>query len=575
MKNGLTQRYTTRLAHYMLLVSTSFVLFFLNLGGASLWDVDEGRNSVAAGEMVTSGNWVKPTFNGRDRFDKPALLYWLQATAYRFLGMNEFAARLPSALAALAAVLLCYELGRRLFSAAAGLCGGLVVATTPMFCAAARFANPDALLNCFTVLTFFLFWFGYPRAGSWWFASMGASMGIAVLAKGPVGLVLPLAVVGLFLFWNRELRLFWNRRFFLGVVTFSVIALPWYIFVAIETKGDFLRGFILNHNLNRFTSSMENHHGSVFYYPTVMLLGFAPWSLFFALVGWYSIWSAMRQPRPRFQKIWAAAADRENTQTAAVEDGPLRAYRFLFAWIVVYMAFFSLAATKLPNYVLPIYVPAALLCGRFFDRWRRRVIEPAAWIVQFALGGLAVAGLGVAFGLMLAGGLVRFDFMNDHYVRGVEYWAPVGLMLVVGGVVALRYLKRQNRNGVVITVMTATMLFIMPMAGWATLTLNRHKAPRPLVEAAGALKRDREVRIGCWQLEHLPSLNFYCQRDVLHHQTEEQAVAFLRYPLIQVFLFVPEPIWRNMEKRVSSPYRVAGRHHDLYQGCDVVVVTNR
>jgi 4-amino-4-deoxy-L-arabinose transferase-like glycosyltransferase len=570
------QWFSGRAGHYALLVIASYLLFFLNLGGASLWDVDEGRNSTAAGEMRASGNWIVPTFNDIMRVDKPPLLYWLQVAAYHFFGMNEFAARLPSALAALATVLLCYELGRRMFSAAAGLYGGLIVASTPMFCAAARFANPDALLNCFTVLALFLFWRGYNRAGWLWFASLGAAMGLAVLAKGPVGLVLPLAVMSLFLLWQRSWRIFWNRGFLAGVVTFSLVALPWYVFVGIETKGEFLQGFIIRHNLERVLSPMENHRGSVLYYPTIMLLGFAPWSLFFGLASWYSLWSALFRPRPAYQKMWERGADREETagSTTTSPDARLRAYSVLLCWIAVYLGSFTLAATKLPNYVLPIYVPTALLCGRFLDRWRGGAINPASWTMYGALGGMVVVGLAVAFGLALAGGLIRMSFMNDHYVEGIEMWAPLGLLLVAGGLAGTYCLRRRNRSGAVVSVMATTILFVVPMAGWATITLNRHKAPRPLVEAAAALQRDREIRIGCWQLEHLPSLNFYCQRDVIHHQQEEKAIAFLRYPLIQVFLFVPEPLWRDLEKKVHSPYRVAGRHHDMYQGCDVVVVTN-
>src|SRR5947209_14437894 len=141
-----------RAGHYALLAAAGVWLFFVNLGGASLWDRDEGRNTVAAFEMLESGDWIVPRFNNVLRVDKPALLYWLQATAYQVFGINEFAARLPSALAALGAVLVAYELGRRMFNPVSGLLGSLVLASTPMVCAAARFANPDALLNFFTVL---------------------------------------------------------------------------------------------------------------------------------------------------------------------------------------------------------------------------------------------------------------------------------------------------------------------------------------------------------------------------------------------------------------------------------------
>src|SRR5919198_4964453 len=147
-----------RAGHYALLLAAWALLCLPNLGAPSLWDIDEGNNAEAAREMLGCGNWVVPTFNYQLRVDKPALLYWLQAAAYRAFGVNEFAARLPSALAALATVLMAYELGRRMFGAGTGLLAGLILASSAGFCAAAHFANPDALLNAFTVLALLLFW---------------------------------------------------------------------------------------------------------------------------------------------------------------------------------------------------------------------------------------------------------------------------------------------------------------------------------------------------------------------------------------------------------------------------------
>src|SRR6185503_6962568 len=94
--------------HYVLLIGLSGLMFFLNLGGATLWDLDEGRNATCAWEMMESGNWIVPTFNSSLRDHKPALLYWLQILSYLLFGVNEFAARFPSALAALGTVLLSY-----------------------------------------------------------------------------------------------------------------------------------------------------------------------------------------------------------------------------------------------------------------------------------------------------------------------------------------------------------------------------------------------------------------------------------------------------------------------------------
>src|SRR5947209_974589 len=111
------QRLNGRPGHYALLLAVAAALFLPNLGVPSLWDIDEGNNATAASEMLESGNYIVPTFNYALRPDKPALLYWLQLIGYVAFGVGEFAARLPSALAGTATVLLTYELGRRLFGA--------------------------------------------------------------------------------------------------------------------------------------------------------------------------------------------------------------------------------------------------------------------------------------------------------------------------------------------------------------------------------------------------------------------------------------------------------------------------
>src|SRR5947199_7760233 len=132
------RRLPGRAGPYLLLAAVWAGLGLVNLGAPGLWDIDEGNNAEAAREMYESGNWIVPTFNFILRVDKPALLYWLQMLGYHFFGVSEFSARLPSALAALAAVLLTYELGRKMFSAWAGLYAGLILISSLLFCASAH-----------------------------------------------------------------------------------------------------------------------------------------------------------------------------------------------------------------------------------------------------------------------------------------------------------------------------------------------------------------------------------------------------------------------------------------------------
>ena len=231
--------------HYALLIAAGTGMFLVNLGTPSLWDRDEGCNAACALEMLKSGDYIVPHFNSQLRVDKPALLYWLQVTAYKLFGVNEFSARLPSALAALLTLFLCYELGRSLFGKTTGLLAGLMICTTPLMCGAARFANPDALLHLFIVAMMFFFWqsqgagvrsresgvrsreSGVRRqGGTWWFVALGAAGGLGLLAKGPVGVVLPGAALLIYCAWTRNWRAIFRPALVPAVLVCLAVALP-------------------------------------------------------------------------------------------------------------------------------------------------------------------------------------------------------------------------------------------------------------------------------------------------------------------------------------------------------------
>ena len=206
-------RMDSRAGHYALLAGAVLALTLPNLGGPSLWDVDEGVNAEAAREMREADTWIIPTFNFELRTAKPVMLYWLQRGSYAAFGVSEWSARLPSALAALGTVLLVYELARRMFGAATGLLAGVVLASAVEFCVLAHAATPDASLLFFTALTYAAFWFGHERGGRAWWHPTAAACGLAMLTKGPVGVALPGLVLLLYFAWNRELSRLLDRRF--------------------------------------------------------------------------------------------------------------------------------------------------------------------------------------------------------------------------------------------------------------------------------------------------------------------------------------------------------------------------
>jgi 4-amino-4-deoxy-L-arabinose transferase-like glycosyltransferase len=546
-----------RCGHYALLLLTAVILIFPNLGVPSLWDLDEGNNAEAAREMLDCGNWVVPTFNYQLRVDKPALLYWLQIGAFHLFGINEFAARLPSALAALATVAMTYELGRRMFGSATGLLAGLVLASTGLFCASAHFANPDALLNAFTLLTLLLFWRSFVWRGRAWSAAGGISTGFAVLAKGPVGLVLPFAVIALFLLWSRRFRLLWERRLLVATLAFLLVALPWYIWVGVETKIAFLRGFIMEHNVGRYLHSLEHHGGPIYYYLGVLAVGFAPWSAFLGLAGWYGIGRRAREDAPRI---------------LSEPDLPA-SYRLLWCWIAVYFIFFSLAGTKLPNYILPMYAPLAILIARFFNRWWHGVVEPAAWALYGSVAAFALVGVGTSVALLVAGGALPVPVLHGRQLSGLAAWAVLGAFPVLGAGLAWWWLRTRQHGATIVSLTGSSMLYVGGLFALGSLAVDAHKAPRALIQAAHAQQTDHDLRVGCYQYFQ-PSLVFYCRREVHRLQNDEQVLEFLHCPL-PVYLILPATTWETLQAKVSCPHHLLAWHEDLYRRHDVVVVMNR
>ncbi len=563
------ERFHHRGWHYGLLTAIGLLTFFLNLGGATLWDVDEGRNVTCAVEMFLSGNWIVPTFNGELRSHKPVLLYWLQMVSFSLFGINEFAARFPSAVAALGTVVLAYELARSMFSRSTGFIAGVIVATTPMLCGAARFANQDALLNFFTVLTFTVFWLGANEPRWWWFALLGVTSGLAVLAKGPVGCVLPGGVIALFLLWDRRAAILLDLRWGLTTMCFVVTAFPWYILVGLETHGEFLRGFFLTHNLERGMSAMEGHRGFPGYYLVILLVGTAPWSIFLGVAWWFGFWSTIRSPWTKCHSIWSRAAE-----ATGPADDHVAAYRLLTCWLAVFLLFFSVAATKLPNYVLPVVVPCGLLVARFLQRWRTGQVQAPGWLGLTCVGSLACIGLGLAAGLAAVGGVGELGMMRGRFLPGLEKWAPLGVVpLAAAG--ACWYFARQRQFSRLITAVAVTaVLFLAPLAAFASVLFNHYKAPQGLVAQADALRLDEDIRIGCWQVEYLPSLNFYVRRNVEHLHTEVALKSFLESRL-HVMVFIPREHWQGLEKTMGGSVRVLGRQYDMYHHAEIIVLTNR
>ncbi len=554
----------------------ALVVFFSNLGGAGLFDEDEPKNAACGAEMLARGDWLVPSFNHELRTDKPILLYWLMLLAYHALGVSEFSARLASATLAVGCVLLVEQLGRRLYGGAAGFFAALVLATSLMFDVVGRAATPDATLIFCTTLALSFFVAGgrgwkvdgsVPTlaASNWrdwipghpgWTIAWGAAMGLAVLAKGPVGLVLPTVALGTFAlvqwpvgsiapvpggatWWTRArnnlrwlascfaprrvVQVAWHLRPLLVLGVVAVVALPWYAAVGIETEGQWLRGFLGQHNVGRFLTPMEGHRGPIVYHLLSIATGFFPWSVLLPLAV-------------------ATAVDRLHTGHARGA-----ADRLTLCWVATYVLFFSLARTKLPNYVLPAYPCLALLMGAMLASWwsTGKVIRPR--LLRFLLGIYPIVGLGLMVGLAVTAHLL---------LPGDELLGLCGLVPLVCGGLAWKWACDRPRWSVAAVSGLAVGFSLLALAVVAPRAA-RHQTSRQVVAEARA-RSGAAARLATFEFFE-PSLVFYSGARVERPAGGEQIRQFFldsphaylvtradRLKLVQGYL--PEgvgPVWRH------------------------------
>lgn len=308
----------------LLLALVLLALLVLGLGRAPLFDVDEGAFSEATREMIASGDWGHTTLNGADRFDKPIGVYWLQAASVAVFGVNEFAVRLPSALAAWVAALALGAFAAARLGPAAGALAAVVHATAFGSWAMAHAATADAVLGLWLVLSALDLWRYLERADMQALRRLGIWVGLGLLVKGPVAVLIPLAALLLSCLAARDAQPLWRAlRDGRTWAWLLAIALPWYAYALWRHGQAFIDGFILKHNVERFSAPMEGHSGSWLYFLVVAPLLWMPWSPL--LLGWWGRLGALwRTPHTRHALVWAGFV----------------------------LVFFSLSGTKLPHYGL-------------------------------------------------------------------------------------------------------------------------------------------------------------------------------------------------------------------------------
>lgn len=578
------------LRHQIWIALVASLVFFTCLGAPRLWDDDESKNARCAQEMLVRGDWVVPTFNFRLRPDKPALFYWLAMISYELFGQTELAARLPSALLAVGTCLATYHLGRRLFGARAGLWAGLAMATNGMFAVEGRMATPDSTLIFCTTAALLAYVIGVGKRVSGacdpdspqplvprslpCFVALYAAMGLAVLAKGPVGVVLPVAAIGGFVWfeWSRRrsaadnsapakpevrdlgheapyfARLAISKlrglaaafpaaalamRPLLFVSTVLAVALPWYAWVAARTHGVWWREFFWDHNVQRFLEPREGHHGWLLFPPLTLMAAFFPWSMLL----------------PAALAATARRIRREGNNAAAL--------RLMLWWSAAWIVFFSICGTKQPNYILPAYPALAAVVGMWVADWIAvsgviaRVRQLSAVWAAFALSGVALS--------------IAIVVLARWYPAAAKF-AWIGVVPIAGGACAWFFERRRRPTAAMGSLTVSAALLLAALLGGLAAPVTREQNGVRLAEIVASLP-EPPSKLGQFRLAFV-GLVYYANQKVEELGTADEAAALFSAGANPLIATDPEGFEQLRKRRPGELQIIArepryGRHGDM------------
>ncbi|MBU9175755.1 glycosyltransferase family 39 protein [Burkholderia gladioli] len=398
------------------------LIWFGPLGLRHLIPSDEGRYAEMAREMFVTGDWITPRYNGYKYFEKPPLQTWLNALSFAWFGIGAWQARLYTALVSFGGILLVGYTGARVFNPVAGLCAAVVLAASPYWNLMGHFNTLDMGLSFWMAVTLCALLLAQrpglaTGATRGWMWLCWASMALAVLSKGLIGVILPGAVLVLYTLIARDWALWKRLHLVSGVVIFFAIATPWFVLVQ-QRNPEFFDFFFVVQQFRRYLTPEQNRPGPVYYFVAVLLVGFLPWLSIAA----QSLRHAWRMPR---------------------QPNGFAPMMVLLVWSGFIFLFFSASHSKLVSYVLPIAPSLALVLGAYLplvarERYRLHLIGYLLFLVAAAAGCAVLGQLGDE------------RTPNSQYVEFQHWvWAALAVAFVLT-LVAL-WVNRRGKTGIAAT----------------------------------------------------------------------------------------------------------------------------
>lgn len=519
------------------ILAIALITLFWGIGDIGLIDETEPLFVEASRQMLVTGDWVTPFFDGETRFDKPPLIYWLMVLCFKVFGVSEWAARVPSALAALGTVVLCFcvlrqhnpslkpettstqpQLHRSNLAAWLGATMLMLNLNTYFW---GRTGYADMLLMACMGGSLLAFFMGYaqvesPQIQRRWYGAFYVLTALAVLTKGPIAIVLPAAILGGFTLYIGNLRqVIREMQLLRGILLILVLALPWYILVTLANGEAFISSFFGYHNLTRFSSVVNQHSGPWYFHFAVILAGFLPWSAYLPV--------ALYQTQPWRRKLWQGRS----------RSAQLGLYAAI--WFAIILLFFTVSVTKYFSYTLPLMPAAAILVSLL---WTDAILErsthaPQRWSLSRWFNVALMAGLSWAL-FSCAPWLTHDPWMPTLGDKIAEANIPLygGVLWAVAAVAAVLCILWRS-NGLWLVNAIAFLLFISVVLHPAVAIVDqaRQFPLRELAKAAVAAQNPQQASIQQPMVMigfRKPSLVYYTQQHVEYLELPSQLASYLQ-----------------------------------------------
>ncbi|MEA5514490.1 glycosyltransferase family 39 protein [Nodularia sp. UHCC 0506] len=532
-----------------ILIVISWLAYGWNLGSVGLIDETEPLFAEASRQMLVTGDWITPVFNGETRFDKPALIYWCQAIAYSILGVNEWSVRLPSAIASVGIIGLTFytvqwyfaqkdeleQVSRPIRRNFTAFIAAAMLALNPEMIVWGRTGVSDMMLTGCMASALLCFFLGYAQTAETqpksaaslfpnkWYLACYVLISGAILSKGPVGIVLPVLIMAAFMIYVGKIReVLSEMRPFMGMLIIFGLSSPWYLLVTWRNGWDYINSFFGYHNIERFTEVVNGHSAPWYFYFLVVLLGFAPYSVYLPV--------AMAKMKFWQRSHWLS---QERSQQLGL---------FVCIWFISIFGFFSIAVTKLPSYLLPL-MPAvailvALLWSDFFPEPHQNIpsasssLKVSAWINVIFFTVLAVAMFQITNLInnnSVAPGFPRLIQNAGLPTLGGFIWF-VGALIIAALIISRLWHNIINVN---LLIFTAFLIIVLMPA----LFLMDRQRQQPLRDLSAAVVVEAQQITSPNQLsdEELimvgfkkPSVVFYTQKPVNYILLTQDAVDYIK-----------------------------------------------